>query len=163
MPQFDPAVMPTQIFWLVVTFVALYYVMVRYALPRVSDVLETRRTHIDHDLEAAERLKSEAETALAEYEKMMANARSEAQALMRRTGEELAAEASRRHGELAKKLAAETKAAEAHIGEAKQKALAEVKTVAAEAAGLATQRLIGIAVGEAAARAAVDAAMAERK
>ncbi len=163
MPQFDPAFMPTQIFWLAVTFVALYFIMVRYALPRVADVLEARRTHIDHDLEAAERLKSEAEAALAEYEKMMAKARSEAQSLLRRTAEELAAEASRRHGELAKKLAAETKAAEARIGEAKRQALADIKTVAAEAAGLATERLIGTAVGESAARAAVEAALAERK
>lgn len=163
MPQFDPAFFPTQVFWLAVTFVALYFIMVRYALPRVSDVLEARRNHIEHDLEAAERLKSEAETALAEYEKMMAAARAEAQTLMRRTAEELAADAARRHGELAKKLAAGTKAAEARINEAKEKALADIKTVAAEAAGLATEKLIGTGVGAQAARAAVDAAMAERK
>ena len=48
MPQFDPAFFPTQIFWLAVSFLALYYIMVRHALPRVSEVLETRRSHIEH-------------------------------------------------------------------------------------------------------------------
>lgn len=163
MPQFDPTFFPTQVFWLAVTFVALYFIMVRYALPRVADVLEARRNHVDHDLEAAERLKSEAETALAEYETMMANARAEAQKLLRGTSEEMAAETTRRHNELARKLAEETKAAEGRIREAKQKALADIKTVAADAAALATQKLIGADVGEGAARAAVDAAMAERE
>lgn len=163
MPQFDPAFFPTQIFWLAVAFLALYYVMVRYALPRVSEVLETRRSYIEHDLEAAERLKSEAEAALTEYEKMMATARTEAQTILRGTAEELAAEIARRHGALADKLAAQTKTAEARIAGAKQEALADIKTVAAQAAMLATEKLVGAAVDEAKARAAVDAAMAERK
>jgi F-type H+-transporting ATPase subunit b len=163
MPQFDVATFPTQLFWLVLTFAVLYAVMLRFALPRISEVLEARRSHIDHDLEAAEKLKSEAEQALAAYEKLMANAKSEAQAVIRRAGEELAAEAAVRQGELAKHLAAQTKSAETRIEQAKAQALAGIKTVAAQAAELATAKLIGVAVGEGAAQAAVDQVMAGRK
>ena len=163
MPQFDPSTFPTQLFWLALTFVALYVLMVRVALPRVTDVLDARRARIDHDLETAEKLKAEAEQTLAAYEKAMADARSQAQGLLRKASEEMAAEAQARQAELAKSLAERTKIAESRIDEARAKALADIRQVASAAAQAATQRLIGVAVDGAQAAAAVDKVLAERK
>lgn len=163
MPQFDPSTFPTQLFWLALTFVALYVLMVRVALPRVTDVLDARRARIDHDLETAEKLKAEAEQTLAAYEKAMADARSQAQGLLRKAAEEMAAEAQARQAELAKSLAERTKSAESRIDEARAKALADIRQVASAAAQAATQRLIGVTVDGAQAAAAVDKVLAERK
>ncbi len=75
MPQLDPDVFLPQLVWLTITFVVLYVLMVRTALPRIAEVLEARREHITHDLDAAAALKAEADRALAEYEASIAAAR----------------------------------------------------------------------------------------
>ena len=42
MPQFDPSVFSPQLFWLVVTFIALYWLVSKVAVPRVGEVLDQR-------------------------------------------------------------------------------------------------------------------------
>lgn len=163
MPQFDSTFFPTQLLWLALTFVVLYVVMVRVALPRVADVLDARRRHIDDDLGAAEKLKSEAEAALAAYEKAMAAARNEAQAILRGASEEMAAKSAARQSEIAQSLAAKTKVAEARIDAARKEALAGIRDVAATAAAAATERLIGVKIDGAKATGAVDSVLAEKK
>ncbi|MGH6952803.1 MAG: F0F1 ATP synthase subunit B', partial [Alphaproteobacteria bacterium] len=109
MPQLDSATFPSQLVWLAITFVALYLVMWRVALPRVAEVLEGRRRRIDDNLERAGTLKDEAKAVLAAYEKTLAEARAHAQASLAAAGAELAAAAQGSHGELASRLAREVK------------------------------------------------------
>ena len=92
LPQLDPNHFTGQLFWLTVTFVALLFVMSRIALPRVSDVLDERRDRIKRDLDAAGRLKAETDKALADYEKALADARSNASGIAKETREKLASE-----------------------------------------------------------------------
>lgn len=162
MPQFDFATFPSQIFWLVVSFAVLYFLLARTALPKIGSILEARQRKIDDDLERATELEQQAKEALAGYEAAMAGARDEAQSAIRQVAEEAAAEAETRHQELAAKLSADVAAAEARIDEAREDALANIQQVASEAARAATQRLIGIEVGEAPAGEAVAAALKER-
>ena len=75
MPQLESATFISQIVWLAVTFLALYVVMARIALPRIGEVLEARQDRIAHDLDTAASLKAEAEAALAAYETSIAEAR----------------------------------------------------------------------------------------
>lgn len=159
MPQFDPTVFPTQLFWLVVTFTVLFFVLSRWALPKVASVLDARQTKIDDDLDRAAASKGEAEDALAEYEKSLADGTAKAQGLLRDAADDMAAETARHHGELAEKLAGDFKVAEARIDEAKQAAVANVAQVAAEVAQAATRRLIGLDVDAAAAESSVKAAL----
>src|SRR3546814_6583460 len=78
MPQFDPSTYPTQPFWLLLTFVPLYLVVWRVALPRITDVRQSRQGKIEADLEKAPALQGEAEMVLAAYEKGLADATSSA-------------------------------------------------------------------------------------
>ncbi len=143
MPQFDPSVWSPQIIWLIVSFVALYYIMSRFVLPRLNEILEEREFRISDSLRRAENLKQEAEQAVAAYEQTMADARAKAQAQVHSSHERAERLAAERHAELGDRLADEIAAAEARIGAARTEAVAGVREMAAEVAGLAVEKLVG--------------------
>jgi F-type H+-transporting ATPase subunit b len=145
----------SQIFWLIVCFGTLYYLLSRRALPRVSEILEARQDRIAADLDQAQRLRREAEAALASYEQAMAKAQDEAQALLADVQNRLQAEAAERQAELDRQLAGQLADAEARIANARDRALAEVADAAAGAAQAAAERLAGIKVPADAAKAAL--------
>ena len=80
-PPFDSTYFGSQLIWLALTFIVLYVVMSRVALPRIGGILESRRVRIDGDLKEAERLRVETERALAAYEQALAEARANAQGI----------------------------------------------------------------------------------
>lgn len=143
MPQLDFTTFAPQLFWLAVSFIVLYGLMRWLALPRVEQVITSRREHLNGDLARAAALKSEAETALATYRKTLAEARAAAQATLRETSEKLAAEAAERQRQLAATLAEQIEAAEQRIRAMKQEALAEVRGIATEVGGAVVERLTG--------------------
>lgn len=159
MPQFDLSTAPSQIFWLVVIFTALFLVLWRLVLPRMSQVMETRQKKIDDDLARAERLKAEAEAVLADYERALSEARSKAGEAMKQASDAAAAEAARRVEAFSAELAEKTKAAEARIAAAEKTARENLTTIAVEAAQLATAKLLGVQPSAAETEAAVAGAM----
>lgn len=163
MPQFDPSTFSPQLFWLLVTFAVLFVAMWRHALPRISGILEARRQRIGSDLEKAAALKAETEQVAAEYEKALAEARDKAAAAIKQAGAEMAAEAAKRHESFGKELAARTGEAERRIAAARDEALGKIRTVAEEAAGAATAKLIGVELSPEQLRAAVEDALRTRE
>ena len=159
MPQFIMGDFAPQIVWLVISFIALYLLMARVALPRVAEVLETRHGRIANDLDQAAQLKSQAETVILEYEEALAEARGNAQSTIAQATLEAAQAAEKRNAEIAEALAAEAAAAASRIDAAKAEALAELRGVAAELALAAAERLLDAQVAQADVDAAVDAAM----
>lgn len=148
MPQLDPSVWPTQLAWLAITFIALYLIIWRVALPRIADVLEARQRKLDDDLKKASALKEEAESILAEYEKMRADAQASAHEVLQKAQGEMKAEAERQSRELAAKLSQQTDEAEARIDRAKSAALASLEGTVNEVVAAATKKLIGVQAGE---------------
>ena len=162
MPQLDPSSYPSQLFWLAITFVALYLIMWKVVMPRIAEVLQDRQERIDDDLEKAEKLRNDASAVLETYEKTVAEGRARAQAILREAAERAAAEAAERQAELARELSKRTGEAEARIAAALEEALGNVRAVAAEAAQAAAQRLAGTAVSTDEAERAVAAVLPER-
>lgn len=158
MPQFDPSTFASQAFWLIICFGALYFIVWRLLLPKLSDIFEARQGKIEDDLSRAEKLKSEAEEVLQAYQSSLETARSDAQASLKVATDELAAEAAKQIEAQGAELAKRGKEAEARIVAAKIEALGNIKAVAAESAGLVVTRLIGLSVGEDDLAKAVDAA-----
>ena len=158
MPQLDPEVFSPQLVWLAISFVVLYVVMARVALPRIAEVLEAREDRIAHDLDAAASLKTEAEAALAEYENSIAAARAKAHGLLAQAAERRAKAAAERHAEFGARVAARLRESEAGIAKAKRDALDSIEGVAGEIARAATEKLIGVAPDGAAVKAALAAA-----
>jgi F-type H+-transporting ATPase subunit b len=145
MPQLDYHTFVPQLVWLAITFVVLYVLMSRLGLPKVKAAIDGRRHHLDGDLGRAAALKEEAETALAAYQKTLADARAAAQDTLRQTGEKLAAEAAARQHQLAETLAEQIAAAEARIAAGKDQALADIRGIAAEVGSAVVAKLTGAA------------------
>lgn len=161
MPQLDATTFASQILWLIICFVALYWLLKAKALPRVADILEARQERISADLDKAAALRAEAETAHEQYQAVVAEAQAKAQAEIKATRELIAADIASRTHKLDQDLAARIHAAESAVGTARDRALGELEGVAVEVAQAATERLIGVSVDEAEARAALDAVRKE--
>ncbi|MBA4097631.1 MAG: F0F1 ATP synthase subunit B' [Rhodospirillum sp.] len=162
MPQFDPTTFAPQLVWLGITFLALYLLMSKLIIPRVSGILAQREDRIDGNLQRAEALKEEAAGVLAAYQKAIADARAQAQSALAKAGADIAAQTAAREAEFAKKMADQTAAAEAGIRAAKVKALADVRGIAAEVAALMAGKITGASVDSGAVAQAVDGVMKER-
>jgi F-type H+-transporting ATPase subunit b len=82
MPQLDPTWFASQLFWLAICFVALYFVLSRFVLPPLQEVMARRASTVEGDLSLAQSLKGQAEHARSDYERTLADARERAQAVM---------------------------------------------------------------------------------
>lgn len=163
MPQLDfgnPLTI-SQIVWMLLIFGALYYVMARYALPQVGDVLAARRARIEGDLNSAQEAKQRADAAMAEYQTATAKARAEAQAAINAATQRAQDEASARSEALNARLAAQIDAAEQQISSARDTAMGALRQVATETTGALVTRLIGQSDTAAVGR-AVDRELAAR-
>ncbi|SCA57368.1 ATP synthase subunit b' [Candidatus Terasakiella magnetica] len=159
MPQLDVTLFAPQIVWLIITFLAMYFLMAKVALPNIAEVLEERQTRIDDNLEKAAALKKEAEDAAAAYESSLAEARSKAQDEVKVVLDAANAAQAKAQDELAAKLETKLTEAEARIAEAKDKALANINEVSGDVAKATVEKLTGVSVDDAAVNAAVAKAM----
>ena len=156
-PPFLPQYIPSQLFWLAITFVALYLMMAKFVIPRLGGIIQARKSSIEDDLAQASRHRKDADAALAAYEQSLADARNRAQVVANETRERLNAQSEKARHELEAKLNAKLADAERQIAVTRSAAMTNVKTIAAEAAGAIVQRLTGSAPSGA----AVDGAIAE--
>lgn len=161
MPQLEFHTFAPQLVWLAITFIALYLIMWKVALPRIGGAIEQRRSKIADDLDTAQRLHNDTEKAIAAYEAALAEARARAHAIAQETRDKLAAEIEAERASVDADLAKSVAAAEAAIAASRDKALGQVKTVAADIAGEIVSQLVGVKVSEREVRAAVERASAE--
>lgn len=158
-PPFQKDTFGSQLLWLAIFFIALYLIAARLALPRVGGIIADRRKRISSDLAEAARMKDAADAAIASYEKALADARARAQATAAGTREKVNAEAEARRKAVEASLHAKLTAAEQTIAATRTAAMANVQSIAQEAAVAIVTRLTGKAPSETAAAAAVKAAI----
>lgn len=157
MPQLCADWIPNQVFWLLVTLVAIYFILTRMALPRISGILAERAGSITSDLAAAETLRDKAKAAEAAYEKALADARAEAARIIGATRDELQAKLDEELARADAQIAERTAESERRLAEIRDSALSSVTEVAREAAA-DIAGLFGASVDTA----TVEAAVAER-
>ena len=148
MPQLDFATFPTQIFWLCITFLVLYLVMWKVVIPRISGVLEERQSRVENDLERAEQLQLEATSVLAAYEESISNGKLEAQKIIQEATLQIAESRAHREAEALERISAMTAEAEGKINAARNDAIAEIRSVAAELVQITVLKLSGSEVSK---------------
>ena len=144
LPQLDISTWPSQLFWLFVLFTAGYILMAKYITPRIGSVLEERRAKLDEDLGKARSASEDAARIRAEYEADLDAARTAAAEKAKQAAADAAKQAEANDAKIAKKLAEQVAKAEAKLATARSEALANLNTVAAEAAMLAAAQLANI-------------------
>ncbi|KAA6204757.1 MAG: ATP F0F1 synthase subunit B' [Candidatus Tokpelaia sp.] len=142
-PPFDTTYFASHILWLAVCFGFFYFFMARVVLPRIGEIIETRRDRIAADLDQSARMKTEADAAAEAYQKNLSEARNQAKTIAHMTAEDAKtkAEAERKAFEtgLEEKLAK----AEEHVAACRNKALTEVDIIAGEIAADIVQKISG--------------------
>jgi len=162
LPQLDPKNFSSQLIWLVITFVILYALMSKVALPKIGEVLEERQNKIDDNLAKADELQSQSNAAAEAYKTSLSNARAKAFQAIRDVKDKAYDEAAKRQSELNANLKAKIASSEQAIYKARDEALLGITNVATEVAACAVEKLTGEVPKDATVSAAIAAALKDR-
>lgn len=143
MPQLNVHDFPPQVVWLVITFVVLYLVMSKAAIPAISDTLEKRQAKIQGDLDAAEKASEETRDLIAAYEKRLSDAREEARRLQRERSEADSAAAVAKLAEVGHRLGGKIDEAEKRIAGQRAQVLEGIEDMAHDIAAEVYGKLAG--------------------
>ncbi len=143
MPQLNIHDFAPQLVWLAISFVALYFLMSRLALPEIGKVLDDRKNRIADDLAEAARLRDATEAAIASYDQALADAKARAQGIARASRETMNAEIEKQRTEIDAQINARTADAEKRITALKEAAVGHVAEIATDAAEALVARFTG--------------------
>lgn len=157
MPQIAQlgAVYASQLFWLAIFFGAIFVVVGLGMLPKIQSTVDARDAKIAADLDVARGAREAADDLEEKYRAKMDRSRGEAAQLAAEAKASAARATEQRVAKADQAIATKIDAALVKVGEARNAALAEIETVAAEAAEQLVSRVSGLTVDAAAARAAV--------
>ena len=145
MPQLDFSTFLPQIFWLFISLSFLYIVLSRYALPRVSDVIEERKDIIAQDIDSAKKFSSETDLAIEELNMKLSEAKINSQSLMNDSLQDIKESNEEKKAILLKEINDDIVAAEAKIQEKKEESLSEISSVSED---IAIEMLGNLSIGE---------------
>ncbi len=162
MPQINQLsdVLYSQLFWLLLTLAVIYFGIGRAMLPKIQSTMAARDDRIASDLAAAEAARREADATEEAYRARINESRAEALKVTAAAKQDSARATEGRVREADEAIRVKTDAAETRLRTATEAALADIETVAAEAAQEMVTRLAGVTVSTADAAKAVKAAMA---
>jgi F-type H+-transporting ATPase subunit b len=141
-PPFDASTFGPQLLSLAIIFGLLYLLMSKLALPRVEQILETRRAKHEGDLAEAGRLKTESEAALATFEKTLADARASSQKIAGETRDALNVELGAERKKFDTEISAKLSEADQRIAIDRTKAMTNVASIAVDTAEEIISRII---------------------
>ena len=129
MPQLDFSTFLPQIFWLFVSLSILYLILSRYALPRISDVIEERKDIIAHDIDKAKEYSLDTDKAIEDLNLKIAEARSQSQQMINNSLLEIKNSNELKKNKLFGDIKSDVSAAEKVIYENKDLALKDITNV----------------------------------
>ena len=156
MPQLNPEFWISQIFWLTLTFGTLYVVLSKLILPKISDNLESRKSQILENIEAAEKQRENSEEKLKEYEEIVSKSKIEAKNIFNQAREKVLKDISAKKEVLDKQIDDEIGKAEQEIKVLQSSAAEKINKIAIETSSELIQKLIGAEVNNSSISAIVD-------
>ena len=156
MPQLNPEFWVSQIFWLTLTFGILYVVLSKLILPKISDNLESRKSQILENIEAAEKQREGSETKLKEYEEIISKSKLEAKNIFSQAREKALKDINTKKDVLDKQINDEIRKAEQEIKSLRDGAPDKINKIAIETSSELIQKLIGAEVNNSSISAIVD-------
>ena len=156
MPQLNPEFWVSQIFWLTITFGILYIVLSKLILPKISANLETRKSQILENIEAAEKQREDSEMKLKEYEEIISKSKLEAKTIFNQAREKALKDINAKKEVLEGQIDEEISKAEEEIKTLRNGAPDKINKIAIETSSELIQKLIGAEVNNSSISAIVD-------
>jgi F-type H+-transporting ATPase subunit b len=130
-------------FWVAVSFVGFFLILFYYKVPAlIAKALDDRADAIRKELDEARRLREEAQSLLADYQKKHRNAGQEADAIVEQARREAQIYAQETRAALAESLERRTKQAEDKIARAEAQAVDDVRSAAVDMAIAAAEKIL---------------------
>ena len=130
-------------FWVAVAFVAFVLVLIYYKVPKLlAKALDDRADTIRAELDEARRLREEAASLLADYQKKHRNAGTEAEAILDQAKREAEAFAATTRRSLTEMAERRTRQAEDKIARAETQAIDDVRAAAVDMAIAAAEKIL---------------------
>ena len=130
MPQLEASTYLSQFFWLITSFLTLWFFMAWFIIPKIEEVMEQRRRKIDDFVQKAEKINKQALLSLTKYEKALQKAKNEADILLEQNKIALQESVSKKHTELEDMLNKKIADTEYMLAKERQETLAEINEVA---------------------------------
>ena len=156
MPQLNPEFWVSQIFWLILTFGTLLIVLSKLILPKISANLETRKSQILENIEAADKQRKDSELKIKEFEELISKSKTEAKNILSQAREKVQKDINLKRDALDKQLDEEIKKAEDEITALRKSAPEKINKIAIETSTELVKKLIGADVNASSISAIVD-------
>lgn len=148
LPQFDPTSWPSQIFWLTVFFIILYFVYAKFILPAIGGTIEKRAAMIAQNVTAAEALSKQAERLRAEVNEGLKSAGHTAADLMHTAETTAKTNMATAIAQFRNRFEADILQTENNIEAGKSSAMKDMHTIAATLASQAAAKVAGVNVDQ---------------
>ena len=156
MPQLNPEFWVSQIFWLTITFGILYVILSKIILPKISANLESRKSQISDNIEAAEKQREESEKKIREYEEIILKSKIQAKNILNEAKEKALKDINSKRDVLDQQISEEITKAEKEIDLLRTKAPLKINKIAIDASSEIIRKLIGTEINNSSISAIVD-------
>jgi F-type H+-transporting ATPase subunit b len=147
-------------FWVLVAFLIVVVGLVRLTSPMIAKSLDERAARIKTELDEAQRLREDAERALADYQRRQRDALKDAEGIIAQAKAEAERFGRKAAQDLEEAIERRTRQAEEKIAQEEAKAIAEVRGIAIDVAIAAARQIIAKELDTRAGGALIDNAIA---
>ena len=134
MPQLDISTYTSQFFWLIVSFSTMFFIMSKFIVPKINEIMNQRQRKIDDYLSAAHEFKMQAEAVIDKYEEALEKANEKAEASMAKAQENMKNFVEQAQSDADERIAIKLKDGEKQISGIQQNALDKIESISADLA-----------------------------
>jgi len=156
MPQLDPKFWAAQIFWLILIFSILYLIIWKIFLPKITYIIENRKSRVVNDLNEAQKIKESAEKKLKEYNKIIESSKQEAKKIIEDERKKLDQDIENKKKDFNNQIEKEITAVEKEIKDLKKTSLSNISKIASETSAELMKKIINTEVNKSNVSAIVD-------
>ena len=146
MPQLNTEFWASQIFWLILIFSILYIIIWKIFLPKITDIIENRKSRIIGDLNETQKLKENAEKKLSEYNKIIEDTKKEAKKVIEDNKKKLENDIKSKKQKFNEEIEKELMSVEKEIKSLKKLSISSINKIAAEVSSEVIKQLVGTSV-----------------
>jgi len=156
MPQLNPEFWIAQIFWLTLIFSSLYLIIAKIFLPRITYIIENRKSRIVNDLDQTQKLKDNAEKKLSEYNEIINQSKRDAKKIIDDSKKSLNQDLENKKKKFTEEIEKELLLAEKEIKDLKKSSVLNISNIAVETSSEILKHIINNEVNKSSVSAIVN-------